>query len=470
MRGKFLKLAADSSSPLYVEKRASGSSVTGIRVNLSLRQLIRIARLAEEQPTNARSGSDILRKAIERALMTDFMPLEEKVAVNTVLDNLGFGNQSDNASESSSRRNSEIQIHQLPHSLTIGDIEYKIVPPREKALIPETLFFPIPAHIALLRDMLADFKAGEHLLLLGNQGVGKNKLTDKFLQLIQKEREYVQLHRDTTVQNLTLLPSIKNNRVVFEDSALVRSMRHGRILVIDEFDKAPAEVVMILKQLVADGEITLNNTRFVSNKLFDLSGTPPPGVEVIHEGFRIIALANRPGWPFLGNDFYKSLGDCFAAFQVANPDPESEYLLLCNYAPDLAKREGGSFLLRQLVKCFQDLRKLVDEGKVAYPYSTRELVSIAKHLENFPAQPTHIVLENVFAFDFYDATVRREVRNVFGKHGIPFGDSDTIYTSNLGDISSPCPVRLSKSKPLPEPKLVTKLLETGSRELSNSKL
>lgn len=35
--------------------------------------------------------------------------------------------------------------------------------------------------------------------------------------------------------------------VVWEDSALVRAAREGRVLVVDEADKAPVEVVSILK-------------------------------------------------------------------------------------------------------------------------------------------------------------------------------------------------------------------------------
>lgn len=50
-------------------------------------------------------------------------------------------------------------------------------------------------HVGLLEKMLQDFLLGEHLLLIGNQGVGKNKLTDKLLQLMNRPREYIQLHR-----------------------------------------------------------------------------------------------------------------------------------------------------------------------------------------------------------------------------------------------------------------------------------
>ena len=35
-------------------------------------------------------------------------------------------------------------------------------------------------------------------------------------------------------------------------------------------------------------------------------------------------LANRPGFPFLGNDFFASIGDMFSCHAIDNPDLESE--------------------------------------------------------------------------------------------------------------------------------------------------
>ncbi len=46
------------------------------------------------------------------------------------------------------------------------------------------------------------------------KGVGKNKLVDRLLQLLRAEREYVQLHRDTTVQALTLLPKLEDGKPI----------------------------------------------------------------------------------------------------------------------------------------------------------------------------------------------------------------------------------------------------------------
>ena len=128
-------------------------------------------------------------------------------------------------------------------------------------------------------------------------------------------------------------------------------MEHGRIFVLDEFDKAPVEVVVVLKGLLEDGELLLGDgRRFVSptSPLWTAAGaaggeaggagagaiagraggaTEGGGrgglVWPIHPNFRVVALANRPGFPFLGNDVFSEMGDCFACHVVDNPDNHS---------------------------------------------------------------------------------------------------------------------------------------------------
>lgn len=63
------------------------------------------------------------------------------------------------------------------------------------------------------------------------------KVADRLLQLLGLEREYIQLHRDTSLQSLTLTPSLEQGRIEWHDSPLVRGMLQGRVVVIDEADK-----------------------------------------------------------------------------------------------------------------------------------------------------------------------------------------------------------------------------------------
>lgn len=53
--------------------------------------------------------------------------------------------------------------------------------------------------------------------------------------------------RDTTVQSLTIQPVVRDGRVGYEDSPLVVAVRTGRVLVVDEADKAPTHVTCVLK-------------------------------------------------------------------------------------------------------------------------------------------------------------------------------------------------------------------------------
>jgi hypothetical protein len=47
----------------------------------------------------------------------------------------------------------------------------------------------------------------------------------------------------------------------------------------------------------------------------------------------MIMLANRPGFPFLGNDLYALLGDLLAVHALDNPSKESELTMLAQYGP-----------------------------------------------------------------------------------------------------------------------------------------
>lgn len=90
-----------------------------------------------------------------------------------------------------------------------------------------------------------------------------------------------------------------------EDSPLVKAVKAGYVLVVDEADKAPAHVTCVLKNLVETGNMRLADGRkIVSNINFPKDDS----VIILHPDFRMIVLANRPGFPFLGNNLFSTLG------------------------------------------------------------------------------------------------------------------------------------------------------------------
>ena len=280
-----------------------------------------------------------------------------------------------------------------------------------KSLVPfsdkDSTFFDNDTHSSVMRYLAIDFSFGEHLLLIGNQGVGKNKIVDRFLELLKYPREYIQLHRDTTVQSLLFQPILKEGKIIYMDSPLLKAIKFGRVIMIDEADKAPVHVISVIKSLAEDRAINLPDGRRILDKNHCRSSTDVP----IHCNFRMIVLANRPGFPFLGNDFYSSIGEAFSCHPVENPGYQSEVTLLQQLAPSVKQ-------IPQLVGAFQDLRAMFDDNLVQYPYSLRELINIVKHMEMFPNENLESVLRNVFDFDAHRPELSEMLLSAFKSQGL----------------------------------------------------
>jgi von Willebrand factor A domain-containing protein 8 len=180
------------------------------------------------------------------------------------------------------------------------------------------------------------------------------QVIDRFMELTNTEREYIQLHRDTTIQSLTQIPSLVHGKIVYEDSPLITAARTGRIVVIDEVDKAPLEVVCLIKNLIEDGELVLYDGR----RLVSGGGARGPNDIAVHPGFNVVCLANRPGFPFLGNNFFHECGDVFQNVLIMdNLDRQSEFELLRTYGPDV-----DAEVLRSIAMAFEQLREAYSGG------------------------------------------------------------------------------------------------------------
>ncbi|GLG92294.1 Uncharacterized protein GBIM_00022, partial [Gryllus bimaculatus] len=397
-------------------RESDDPAVRALSSSLSTRQLLRIAKRMRAYP------GDSPANAIYRACLARFLPALPRQALDKIL--LDEDLPLINAETSSPTCKVEGE------KVTIGNTTVPRYKTDAKTKIPDIQFYDVPQHITALEWLLQDFFLGEHLLLIGNQGVGKNKLADRLLQLLNRPREYIQLHRDTTVQTLTLQPTVRDGVVVYEDSPLVQAVKLGHVLIVDEADKAPTHVTCILKTLVESGEMILSDGR----RIVPLNHPQTPtnkGIIPIHPDFRMIVLANRPGFPFLGNDFFGALGDLFSCHAVDNPSAQSEHALLKQYGPDVPDE-----IIARLVRAFGELRNMADQGLVQYPYSTREVVNIVKHLQEFPNESLVNVVGNVFDFDTYSQEVQDTLTEVLQKNGIPLH----VHTNKIN---------LAKEFPLP---------------------
>ncbi|KAG2378887.1 hypothetical protein C9374_008035 [Naegleria lovaniensis] len=375
---------------------------------LSTRDLIRIAKRAMS------FKDETLLTSLERTTMTYLLPKHHSDLLKKIVQKY-----SDINSPATSEQ-SEIQIEKTSNHLRIGDVQVELHHHANLLLVPKPYFVDNQSHATVMKAMLKDHILMDHTLLIGYQGVGKNKITDQFINLMQCEREYMQLHRDITIASLTVVPSVVDGVLKYIDSPLVRAVKYGRILVLDEIDKCNIETVSILKSLIEDGNMVLGDGRtIVTMKEYErrrqLQEANLDRLLPIAKGFRIIALANPPNFPFHGNEFYASSGDIFSTHFVSNVDVDSEIKLLQSYGPNVQE-----LIIRKLSAVFNDLRVAVEDGIIQYPYSTRELVHIVKHLQAFPSETTlQDAIANVFDFDSFDRETIEFLSKVFQKHEIP---------------------------------------------------
>lgn len=218
----------------HMLRSSNDPTLQSLAGSLSTRQLLRIAERMHRFPC-----SDPYN-AIQRACLARFLPAIAKQALEDCCHRV-------NIVSPKLVDNSEIKCVVTEDIVKIGDTVANRYPTTALSKIPDIIFYDVPEHVVLLERLLQDFSLGQNLLLVGNQGVGKNKIVDRLLYLLNRPREYIQLHRDTTVQTLTLQPMVKDGKVVYEDSPLVQAAKLGHVLVIDEADKAPTHVTCILK-------------------------------------------------------------------------------------------------------------------------------------------------------------------------------------------------------------------------------
>lgn len=187
---------------------------------------------------------------------------------------------------------------------------------------------------------------------------------------------------------------------MYHDSPLLRAAKNGRILVLDEADKAPTEVVCLLKGLIEDGQLSLPDGRVLTYQ--DSSGDE---YIPIHPDFCIWTLTNPAGYPFHGNDLAKEMSDVFSCHHVPPLDVESHKRILESYGENVKSKT-----IDKIASIWDELRLAHESGALTYPFSVRESVAAVKHLNTFPQDGISEALDNVVSFDRSNTTLFKHLR------------------------------------------------------------
>jgi len=103
----------------------------------------------------------------------------------------------------------------------------------------------------VFEDAKALFNLNKNILLKGPTGSGKTKLAETLSQEIQRPMHQVNCSVDLDTESLLGFKTIQTNEdghqeIVFIDDPVIKAMKHGHILYIDEINMAKPETLPIL--------------------------------------------------------------------------------------------------------------------------------------------------------------------------------------------------------------------------------
>src|SRR5690606_17995482 len=175
--------------------------------------------------------------------------------------------------------------------------------------VPDTEIEEVPQNLADLEWILKDIALGENILLIGEAGVGKNKIESYLAHLLNYNLLVIGMSGETRVSDLLTYRSFGEDEAGKTGDTATLGLRaltdpdHGWIIVLDEANKAQPGVRVSFNGLLQDRSVRL-----------------PGGREVpVRASICVNINPNRP--PYEVNDFSFEFMDRFSIHTIVHLPP-----------------------------------------------------------------------------------------------------------------------------------------------------
>ena len=276
------------------------------------------------------------------------------------------------------------------------------------------------------KDLKSILKSGIFfpVFITGLSGNGKTLMVEQICAKLKKELFRVNITIETDEDDLIGSNTLINGNIVFKEGPVLKAMRKGAVLLLDEVDLASNKIMCLQSILEGGGYLIKKTGEFVKPE----------------EGFTVVATANTKG---KGSEDGRFIGT-----NILN-EAFLERFAICleqEYPPVTTEKKivKGDFAILgvndddfadKLVDWADVIRKSFYEGAVDEVISTRRLVHIAKAFSMFNDKLKSIEV----CLARFDEDTKASFLDLYTKvdEGVnPLGDeleSDTVQEENVKD-------------------------------------
>tara|TARA_B100000929_G_scaffold19597_1_gene15056 strand:+ start:110 stop:937 length:828 start_codon:yes stop_codon:yes gene_type:complete len=225
------------------------------------------------------------------------------------------------------------------------------------------------------------FENGIFVLIIGPKGTGKTALVREYAMQKSKNLESINFSLRTRESHLVGTKSLIDGNVGFDEGILVKSMKEGNILYLDEINSAEADVLLRLDEALDDRrQIVLKESSGEIIKAKDTWFVIATINPLTHVGTKELPPQLLSRFPI--------------RIRLDYPPEDIEYQIIKKYV----KNPSDSDVL-QGIKLANILRQASAVEELYYSPSIRETIAYAKLLESetTPRHAAEIVFGNVYS-------------------------------------------------------------------------
>lgn len=224
------------------------------------------------------------------------------------------------------------------------------------------------------------YDSGLFVIIIGPKGTGKTSLVREFARINDKKLESINFSLRTRESHLVGTKTLTNGTVSFDEGLLVKSMREGSLLYLDEINSAEADVLLRLDEALDDRrQIVLKESTgetIQANEKWFVVATINP---LTHSGTKELPPQLLSRFP--------------VRISLEYPPEDVELKIVKKYVSEADESE-----LVQGIKLANLLRQAAAVEELFYSPSLRETIAFGKLLDNkmSPKEAATIVFGNVY--------------------------------------------------------------------------